>query len=662
MTNEIYAVNIWSKRFDLCYNNHINRLFIMFKILPGILLGIYLMLCPLRTQAAGEFSTGYAIIYSVSEDGSTDVNESIKLKNLTEKFFPSSFSVVLPGSGISGIEASDTQGSLEVQSKAENANTKLVVKFTNQQIIGLNKEYIFNLQFKDKNIAENLGRVRVVNIPKLTQGAQIEDSTFTLSVPTNFGDPDYISPVPKRVDESGGRINFLFDEKTFSKSGISAIFGNELNFSFNLIYKIKNDSIFPKFIKAAFPSDSNFQQSFINSIEPKPENTETDSIGNNLGVFKLNPLGSLEVKVTGNIKTLLKGQKREFIDSLERKLYLSDTKFWDSSSPIIKNKVLEILESSKPQNIYEKAKEIDKFVSNFLQFDEQRRNGDFKRFGSVTALNNPGRALSSEFVDLEIALLRNAEIPARQVIGFSNPEESKQSLRSDDLKQSLRSDDLKPFSYTNQKLHTWVEFYDEERGWVTSDPAWENTTKGIDYFDFNDLTHIKLANSIASDGFVLPAEVEVNILESEINELKGAELDVKVDSKILSGFPSKAKIKINNLGNTSFPASELKIDTSKILVERLGSKPSQSVSIKTGRIPPFGNLEYEFNLKTGAIWHSYQDIFQVSFQGVPDTRVITVEPILTYRIFAVEIFGSLSIIFLFYVLIILIHGKSVKKS
>jgi len=111
----------------------------------------------------------------------------------------------------------------------------------------------------------------------------------------------------------------------------------------------------------------------------------------------------------------------------------------------------------------------------------------------------------------------------------------------------------------------------------------------------------------------------------------------------------------------TFPESELKVDTSKILIELRGTTPSITALIKTPEIPAFGNLEFDLDLKTGAIWHSYQDVFQVTFAGVTDTRVITVEPILSYRIFVVEIAGGFIMIALFYVLVFLVHHKSAKK-
>lgn len=619
-----------------------------FQILNSLLIAILFLFLvnPQSINAANEFSTSYDIQYSVSEDGNTQVTENIKLKNLTDKFFPSSFSVTLPGTDVSEITATDKQGQLEVQTNQDSGNTKVTINFSNTQIIGLNKEYAWTLTFKDRSIARNLGKVWNINIPKISQQTQVDALELTLSVPTSFSDPDFISPKPAQTSESGGRINLIFTQNELLSSGISAIFGNTLGFEFETSYILNNNGIFPKYVNIVIPQTSAYQKSYLTSLEPRPENTAKDEFGNYLAVYKINAGQEYEVKARGFLQTFLKSQHKDVLSEDERKVFTSETKFWDKNNPNIKTKLSEILLNQNPENNLEKARLIDKYVSNFLKFDQTRiEKNDFVRFGSVTALNNPEKALSAEFVDLETALLRAEGIPTRQVIGFA-------------LK-GVGS--MKPFSYSNQNLHSWLEVYDPNYGWVISDPAWENTTAGADFFAFNDLNHLSLAFTNSQEDFILPTSIDVKIYDGELKEEKGAELDVSVKEEILSGFPSKGRITIRNLGNTTFPASNLQIDTSKILLEFAGEQPISTKLINTPEIPPFGNLEYEFNLKTGAIWHSYQDAFQVKFAGVDDTRIITVVPILSQKIFAIEIFGAITIIALFYAVILLVHHKSYRK-
>src|SRR3990167_8727970 len=153
----------------------------MYGIIFALSLLVMFLISPGLVRAANEFSSNYDVTYFVSEDGKTEVEQDIKLKNLTDKFFPSSFSLTLPGKGVTELYAGDKQGPLEVTSAEDGDNTKITVKFINQQIIGLNKEYTFNLKFKSGNIAKKLGEVISINIPKVSQSGQVDSYKLTLS-------------------------------------------------------------------------------------------------------------------------------------------------------------------------------------------------------------------------------------------------------------------------------------------------------------------------------------------------------------------------------------------------------------------------------------------------------------------------------------------------
>ncbi len=603
-----------------------------------------LLLFPVNSKAANEFSSTYDTTYSVFEDGNTEVEQDITLTNLTDKFFPSSFTLIVPAIDINDIRAADKQGALETQSSNDGKNTKIVVTFSNQQIIGSGKQYNFTLNFRDNSIARHSGKIWTVNIPKLNNASDIETFNLNLSVPSSFDDPDFISVPPAGSAESGGRIKFSFEKNILFNKGVSAIFGNNQLYKFESIYHLSNNSLFPRYIATPLSVESSYQKTFINSVEPRPENTEIDENGILIAVFKVNSGQILEVKASGNIQLSLNPANKAFLSTAEREAYLKGSKYSDASSPVVKGKAAEILETKRDAQLLEEAEEIDQYVSNFLKFATDRYNqNDFLRFGSITALNNPEKALTAEYVDLEIALLRSVGIPARQVIGFSTPQGEK------------------PFAYQNKNLHSWVEIYTDETGWVTADPAWENTTGGEDLFNFNDLSHLALATGDGKD-FVLPSEVKVELSDGEAQEIKAVELDVQIQEEILSGFNNKLVVTINNLGNAVFPADTLKIDSSKILIQGNNNASTNAVLINTPPISPFGSVKYEFDLKTGAIWHSYQDAIQISFAGATDTRLVTIKPVLSYRIYAVEITGALIMIILFYIATFLLHRKSIRND
>jgi len=80
----------------------------------------------------------------------------------------------------------------------------------------------------------------------------------------------------------------------------------------------------------------------------------------------------------------------------------------------------------------------------------------------------------AQLADFFIALARAQGIPARELEGaaFST------------------SPELKPLSLSQDILHAWPEYYDEQKqSWIQVDPTWANTTGGIDYFNKLDLNH-----------------------------------------------------------------------------------------------------------------------------------------------------------------------------
>ncbi|MBI2404889.1 transglutaminase domain-containing protein, partial [Candidatus Gottesmanbacteria bacterium] len=112
------------------------------------------------------------------------------------------------------------------------------------------------------------------------------------------------------------------------------------------------------------------------------------------------------------------------------------------------------------------------------------------RKGAIAALVSPQNSICMEFTDLFVALARAAGIPAREVVGYAYTTNAK----------------LRPLSLIADVLHAWPEYYDRERGiWVSVDPTWANTTRGVDYFTKLDFNHIAFAIHGAKSDAPYPA-------------------------------------------------------------------------------------------------------------------------------------------------------------
>src|SRR3989344_4156562 len=182
-----------------------------------------------------EFATSYDVIYDVTEDGSTLVTEKISLKNLTSESYADQFRLIIGATQISDIKASDEGGTMETSSKTEDSSTTIDVKF-NQQVAGLGKSLNWTLQFRSKDFAEKIGKVWEVRAPKISSNKNLEKYNLTISVPQSFGDPTLITPIPKTQTSSNGRMFLVFEKNQITQAGVSASFGQNQLFDFDLYF------------------------------------------------------------------------------------------------------------------------------------------------------------------------------------------------------------------------------------------------------------------------------------------------------------------------------------------------------------------------------------------------------------------------------------------
>lgn len=571
-------------------------------------------LFPNDARAETEFAANYEVLYEVDNAGVTTVTEKIVFKNLTDKYYASSFNLSIGVTDITDVSASDSSGPLSANIQTEdfdktNGNkSQINIKF-NQQVAGKGKEYPWSFKFKSKDFVEKQGKVWQISIPKIASTTNLEKYDLVLSVPVSFGDPMAIEPKPLSQIETGGRIFFRFDKDQLTSRGILASFGANQFFNFNLAYNYYNNNILPQIIKVPIPSDTAFQDILINKIVPKPENVIKDSLGNYLALFKVDKLSDLHVEVEGHAKIYLQSKNKDYLDKEAQGSFIKQQKYWETENSIIKIKLAEIIDKDKQMTSREKAMLINKFVVETLKYKGGRADDSTDRLGGVTALSNPDNALASEYTDLFITLARAADIPARSVVGYGY--------------SSNRS--LRPLSYDRDILHIWPEYYDPKSGWVMVDPTWESTTNGVDYFskfDLNHLSLITLGGNIEEP--VLPDKMEVNLTDEQTPVAK-ASIDLKVPDTVYAGFPIAGRLIIENTGSRFYPDASLSLTSSKIKIASVEkSDIGEFNKIFTPVIPPFGHLEYGFDLRTDSFLSSFEDIlrFQLTSKNEPKIKVV----------------------------------------
>ncbi|MBI2601354.1 transglutaminase domain-containing protein [Candidatus Daviesbacteria bacterium] len=587
------------------------------------------LLLPSKTFAGEEFATSYNVTFDVDEAGITTVTEKISLKNLTSKFYANQFKLTIGTTQISDVQASDQSGPMETSVEQKDTSTVITVKF-NQEVAGINKELPWILQFKSKDFAEKQGKVWEVRAPKISSSTNLDSYNMTISVPVSFGELSLISPTPKNESSNQNRRFLTFEKDQLINSGVSASFGDYQLFDFDLSYHLENDKLVPIVTNIALPPDTAYQDVIFQRINPKPVNVTVDEDGNYLAWYRLVKGEKMDVRVIGSAK-LYTSSKANFskLSSQLREKYTSSQKYWEKDNPIIKNTLSEILGQDPPTDPQEKVRLIYRYVVDTLKYDLGRINKEIQRYGAVTALNNPENAVCMEFTDLFIALLRAANIPARELNGFAYTSNEK----------------LRPSSAQTDILHSWPEYWDEKNGWVMVDPTWENTTGGVDYFNKLDLNHLTFVIKGFSSEYPIPAGAyklggeagnprtpnqeeakDVKATLSDRDFLLKPQLNVEIitPDPILAGFTQPLKIKITNEGNGVYSSNLLSASGNNLIFIRHDK-------LSTGPIPAFGSAEFEFSVRSKTVLDSFSDQISVKVGSQNVTKNIEVKPFILIR-------------------------------
>lgn len=530
--------------------------FVVFAALVSILL---ILSNPKAAIAQEAFSTSYNVTYSVLENGTTHVSFNIALTNNDNQHYASSYKIRLGFENIKNIKASDPDGALATSINKTNEEQEIELTF-NKKVVGIGNVLPFSLSFDTDEIARKLGGIWEINIPGISNKNEFKDFNAQVSIPESFGDPAYIKP-------NLGTKSLRFTKEQLGKSGISIAFGTKQIFGFNLTYHLSNPKLLPIKTEIALPPSTNYQDVFIESISPTPQNVIIDEDGNWLAQYNLSPSQKIDIKVLGKAAVFLY-PKKEILTAEKQELYLKEKPYWEQNEKI--KKLGRDLKT--PEVIYE-------HVVKALKYDFSRVTLAKPRLGAKSVLENPSSAVCLEFTDLFVALARSAGIPAREVDGFAATENQKQ----------------RPLSLIKDVLHAWPEYYDSNlQTWIMVDPTWGNTTKGVDYFNILDFDHFAFAIKGKDSNYPVPAggyklatnqnTKDVFVEFSTISENYKSDLEISsnIPNKALSAFPIQGYIIVKNKGQV---ISQLQLLT----VESDGLSPK---SIKTAlkSIPPSGYL------------------------------------------------------------------------
>ncbi len=568
----------------------------MKQLILAFLFSIFFFLPSSALAADDTFSITSHSQFTVQEDATTQVTQRITITNNTEYYYTPSYGMTIGYTDVDNISVYGANGAIPFTVSDQADGKKIEIKFSDK-VVGLNRQNSFTVNFTSKEIAHKNGAILEISVPGVRNINDFEQYTLSLAVPASFGEPTIIKP-QKNYQYTNNTITFEKDE--IGEAGIFVVFGNEQYYSFDLDYHITNTNLFPIKTEIALPPSTNYQDVLIENIEPAPIDVYQDADGNWLAEFNLSSQQKKTIHVKGMVK-ILHTPKPEILSPEKRKQYLTTQPYWELNSK-------EVKEATK--NLKD-ARDIYEYVVKTLSYNYEKVTGENTRIGAKEVLKDPTNAVCLEFTDLFVALARSKGIPARSIEGYAHTE----------------NETLRPLSLVKDVLHAWPEYYDDKKKtWVMVDPTWGNTTGGTDYFDVFDFDHIVFVRKGADSNYPIPAggykftaeskDVNISFAKKEDFVKKSfASLSTTVPSFVLSAFPIRGHIVVQNTGNTTIVNKAVSVQT---------DLPLRQNEFMIDVLPPYGKSVIPLEFEHVGILTNNSYPVTISFEGYTDERVIQV--------------------------------------
>ena len=259
----------------------------LFKYFFFVLLSSIIFHLSSTSVLAADFKTDYQVEYNLSqlqESLNSQVNFKIRITNLRSDIYVNKFAISFPNTfSINNLKASDDNGFITPKVTVDEQKTKVELEFSNPTI-GKDSTNTFYLNFNQANLFKVNGQVWEVVLPVI-ENTQDESYQVTVNLPETTNKKISIAkPKPDLVSR-----NKIVWSNPKTKT-IYAVFGDHQVYQTELTYHLKNDQIYPVYTEIAFPPDTVFQKTFIQSISPEPESVQLDEDGNYLGKYFLKPL------------------------------------------------------------------------------------------------------------------------------------------------------------------------------------------------------------------------------------------------------------------------------------------------------------------------------------------------------------------------------------
>ena len=554
-----------------------------------VLLIIVSLIFPSKVLGIVKFSTDFQNYYRVDPNGNTHVSFLINQKNNLSVVYATDFGLNINETKVSNVKVTD-EGTFVIPEIVKTLNQTTISFPFAHKVVGKDKVHSFSIEYDTTDIANKFGNTWQVNIPRLETDENISSRVVVLTVPENFPSPAYIDPKPDSINKN----TYYFSGSNLGNKTISAVFGQTQYYKGNISYHLVNESKSIITTEIALPPDTAYQTVYYEKLDPKPIEVFADEDGNYLAKYSLEP--SSEVKIILDLYI-----KLNFIPKANNQpptdKYLLANDIWNFDNGVFSTPEMKNL--TTPKAIYDYV--VDKMQYDFEKVNRQKS----QRTPAAESLINSHSAICTDFANVFVSLARKAGIPSRELQGYAISE----------------NPDLKPVSLTQDVLHSWPEYFNNNTNtWVQIDPTWSNTTRGVDYFNKLDFNHIVFAIHGVNPEYPIPAGGYKYKLEKT--------KDISIEPTNAISFPDsnfvltqgtqegdKINIEVTNTSGVSYSGNTI-TEKNQFVYEK-----EQLITV-----PPFGTTKLTINITNRPLINQKNTKVIIYINGTRFEQSITVKP------------------------------------
>lgn len=276
----------------------------MKKLVSLVLVALAWGFAPLPVSASENFQLKFDVSYKVQEDAKTTVTYNFALTNLTTEKYAAEYSLLLGKTKVEGLRAFDRTGALPIELRlADDGSKDARIEFADH-VVGEGKTLNWSVLYETPDIAQKVGRLWVVTIPKPGDIVPNSDYTVKLTVPPSFGKLIWQRP-------GASAIGNVWPKTALMGNKITAVYAPEgvepyQAYDFSFKYRLTNNSLLPSKLPLALPPDTQFQKIFLSYLNPRPEDVIKDEDGNWLAYYTLGPTSHRDIVASGSALVAIK--------------------------------------------------------------------------------------------------------------------------------------------------------------------------------------------------------------------------------------------------------------------------------------------------------------------------------------------------------------------